>query len=278
LLGSDELLLYVIDRNLGYSGEDRRLNRDRLAVDNPDEKLRLLIQDQQAGLRVQNSMMPESPILIGNVHFNYRIFPSVILGGDFINVFEIPDERIMFYLADVSGHGASSAFITVLLRSLSGRLEKKFTELDLQSTGDILSWMNNELLLCDLEHHVTMFLGLIDKAAGKMEYSNAGHFPAAILSDEDDTRYLEIGGRPLGLFKEVTYETRTLDLPNSYTMIMFSDGVFEIMAQETLKAKEEHLLSLVKCGNRSVEALADSLDVLQPKQDDIAILTVAGTG
>ena len=278
LHGSDELLLYVINRNIAYSGVDRRLNRDRVVVDNPDEKLKLLIQDQQAGLRVQNSMMPESPLVIGDVQFDYRIFPSVILGGDFINVIEIPGDRIMFYLADVSGHGASSAFITVLLRSLSGRLEKQFAELDLHSTGDILSWMNNELLLCDLEHHVTMFLGIIDNATEKLEYSNAGHFPAAILSAEDETKYLEIGGRPLGLFEEVTYETRTLDLPNVYAMIMFSDGVFEIMPQETLKDKEEHLLSLVKCGNKSVEALADSLNVLQPKQDDVAILTVAGTG
>jgi sigma-B regulation protein RsbU (phosphoserine phosphatase) len=278
LQGSDELLLYVINRNIRYSSVDRRLNRDRIVIDNSDEKLQLLIQDQQAGLRVQNRMMPESPLLIGGIQFDYRIFPSVILSGDFINVIEIPGERIMFYLADVSGHGASSAFVTVLLRSLSGRLEKQFAELDLYSTGDILFWMNKELLLCDLEHHVTMFLGIIDKSTEKLEYSNAGHFPAAILNVEDDTRYLEIGGRPLGLFEEVAYETRTLDLPNPYTMIMFSDGVFEIMPQETLKDKEQHLLALVECGKKSVEALADSLNVLQPKQDDVAILTVVGTG
>ena len=275
---SDELLLYVINRNIRYSGVDRRLNRDRIVIDNSDEKLKLLIQDQQAGLRVQNRMMPESPLVVGGVQFDYRIFPSVILGGDFINVIEIPGERIMFYLADVSGHGASSAFITVLLRSLSGRLEKQFAELDLHSTGDILFWMNNELLLCDLEHHVTMFLGIIDNSTEKLEYSNAGHFPAAILNAEDETKYLEIGGRPLGLFEEVAYETRTLDLLSPYTVIMFSDGVFEIMPQETIQDKEQHLLSLVACGNKSVESLADSLNVLQPKQDDVAILTVAGTG
>jgi hypothetical protein len=59
---------------------------------------------------------------------------------------------------------------------------------------------------------------------------------------------------------------------------MFSDGVFEIMPQETLRDKEEYLLSLVKCGTRSVGALADHLNMVQAKKDDIAVLTVAGAG
>ena len=176
----------------------------------------------------------------------------------------------------MSGHGASSAFVTVLLRSLSRRLEQQFSELNLACTGDILLWMNDELLRCDLEHHVTMFLGVIDMSTHEMEYSNAAHFPAAILSREDEAEFLEIGGRPLGLFKNVDYESRAVKLPNSFTINMFSDGVFEIMPQETLKGKEEYLLSLVKYGTRSVQALADHLGMVQAQKDDIAVFTVAG--
>ena len=278
LFGVEDLLLYVIKRNLRFGGVDRRVNRGPQVADNMEEKLNLLIHDQQAGFRVQSNMMPDAPACIGGVHFDHEIFPSLIMSGDFINYFSLSDGRILFYLADVSGHGASSGFVTILLRSLSRRLEEQWVDLELTSTGEILSWMNDELLRCDLEHHVTMFLGVIDASEGELEYSNAAHFPAVILSDQTNANYLEIGGRPLGLFRDVNYETRRVKLPESYTLVMFSDGVFEIMPQETLRDKEEYLLSLVKCGTRSVGALADHLGMVQAKKDDIAVLTVAGAG
>ena len=61
---------------------------------------------------------------------------------------------------------------------------------------------------------------------------------------------------------------------------MFSDGGFEIMPQQTLKAKEEHLLSVVKYGNRDVEALAGQLGIASARDvpDDIAVFTVAAVG
>jgi len=276
LFGAVDLLLHVIKRNIRYGGVDRRVNREALVADNMEEKLNLLIHDQQAGFRVQSNMMPDAPACIGGVRFDHKIFPSLIMSGDFIDYFSIPDNRILFYLADVSGHGASSGFVTVLLRSLSRRLEEQWVDLGLKSTGEILSWMNDELLRCDLEHHVTMFLGVIDTTAGELEYSNAAHFPASILSGQTSTDYLEIGGRPLGLFRDANYETHRVKLPETYTLVMFSDGVFEIMPQETLRDKEEYLLSLVKCGTRSVGALADHLGMVQAKKDDIAVLTVAG--
>ncbi|MBD3647377.1 MAG: serine/threonine-protein phosphatase [Pseudomonadales bacterium] len=225
-------------------------------------------------------MMPETPFSVGNVTFAHKIIPSLILSGDFIDYFELPDRRLLFFIADVSGHGASSAFVTVLLKSLSRRLEHEFEDLNLQGTSDILAWINRELLQCDLEQHVTMFLGVVDKSKKKLEYSNAAHFPGVILSSAEATVFLEIGGLPLGLYRSAEYESRHVNLPEAFTLVMFSDGVFEIMPQETLKAKEENLLSLVKYGNRSIENLTDhlGLDAVQDVPDDIAIFTVAKAG
>lgn len=244
------------------------------------EQLRLLERDQQAGFNVQKSMMPETPFAVGNITFTHKIIPSLILSGDFIDYFELPDRRLLFFIADVSGHGASSAFVTVLLKSLFRRLKLELVDLNLHSTNDILLWINDELLQSELEQHVTMFLGMVDKYKKQLEYSNAAQFPGAILSTPESTRFLEIGGLPLGLYHSAEYGSRQVELPESFTMVMFSDGVFEIMPQETLKAKEEYLLSLVQCGNRSIESLEDhlGLDAVQEVPDDIAVFTVAKTG
>ncbi len=270
--GDESLLQYVIQKNVQQM--PRRANQRMV------ESLKTLERDQQAGFRVQQGMMPATPAVFGNITFDHKIYPSLILSGDFIDYFELPDGRVLFYLADVSGHGASSAFVTVLLKSLSRRLEKDFQRLNLNDTGEILRWLNRELLQCDLEQHITMFLGIVDQQSNSLEYSNAAQFPAAILSTGNRSQFLEIGGLPLGLYKTPEYDSRAVSLTPRFSIVMFSDGVFEIMPEQTLKAKEEHLLSLVESGNIKVDALAEQLGIVDTEvgPDDIAVFTIAGVG
>tara|TARA_B100001964_G_scaffold141860_1_gene156308 strand:+ start:3056 stop:4228 length:1173 start_codon:yes stop_codon:yes gene_type:complete len=282
--GQGALLKYVIEKNIQRHTmqEDHLASEEKLESLNYKlgENLKILERDQQAGFRVQRGMMPAAPMTSSKVTFDHRIFPSLILSGDFIDYFKLRDGRTVFYIADVSGHGASSAFVTVLLKSLSRRLQSDYESLDLKSPGSILTWLNRELLQCDLEQHVTMFLGILDCEENMLEYSNAAQFPAAILSGEDQAAFLEIGGLPLGLYQAPEYDSRSVSLPIHFTIVMFSDGVFEIMPQQTLKAKEEHLLSVVKCGKRDVDALAEQLGIESTRDvpDDIAVFTVAGIG
>jgi phosphoserine phosphatase RsbU/P len=282
--GQGTLLKYVIEKNIQrrFIHEDHIASEEKLEDLNLKlaENLKILERDQQAGFRVQRGMMPAAPTTISKVTFDHRIFPSLILSGDFIDYFELPDGRLLFYIADVSGHGASSAFVTVLLKSLSRRLQNDHENLRLKSPGKVLAWLNRELLQCDLEQHVTMFLGIVDCEENTLEYSNAAQFPAAILSSDDRAQFLEIGGLPLGLYQSPEYDSRSVALPLHFTIVMFSDGVFEIMPQQTLKAKEEHLLSVVKYGKRNVEALAEQLGIEGTRNvpDDIAVFTVAGVG
>jgi len=275
-----ELLAYVVKHNL-----ENRINA--AAAEASEESIsmfRQLERDQQAGFRVQQAMLPDSPTSIRGITFNHQIYPSLIMSGDFIDYFELFDGRVAFYIADVSGHGASSAFITVLLKSLSRRLLDDFHKF--LSTAEILSWINSELMQWKLEQHVTMFFGIIDQENSSLEYSNAAHFPGTILCFEQGAKFLEIGGQPLGLYGEPLYKVHHVDLPENYSIVMFSDGVFEILPQATLEAKEEHLLSVVKCQQLEkdlsglVDGLVDDLGVLSASAipDDIAVFTVASSG
>ncbi len=272
-VGSQKSLLgFVVHRSLQFRMPDPN------TAEELETTLRLLEKDQQSGFRVQQAMMPNSPTNIGGLVFNHQLYPSMIMSGDFIDYFEQPDGRAAFYIADVSGHGASSAFITVLLKSFSRRLIDG--SIQLGSTAEILAWMNRELLQWELEQHVTMFLGIIDAKNNTLEYSNAAHFPGTILCHGEGASFLEIGGQPLGLYSEPEYETHTINLPDIYSIVMFSDGVFEIMPQTSVAAKEVELLSLVKSHrDNDLDMLVDQLGVLTADNipDDIAVFKVAST-
>lgn len=278
------LVRYAVSRNIERRRETRKRKRGERDMKRLNkalvESLKVLEQDQQAGLRVQQGMMPESPYTMGSLTLTHRIVPSLILSGDFIDYFELPDGRLLFYIADVSGHGVSGAIVTVLLKSLSTRLCNEFEELSLPDAGGMLGWFNTELIACGLPQHVTMFLGVVDKAGQALEYANAGHFPGTILSSGESTRYLEIGGLPLGIYESARYASHHVTLPERFNMVMFSDGVFEILREETLEAKEKKLLSLVQYQGGNIEVLADQLGLGEVKEvpDDIAVFTVAKAG
>ena len=287
-----ELLAHVVMHNLESctNAAAARASAESISM------FQQLERDQRSGFRVQQAMLPDTPTSIRGITFTHQIYPALIMSGDFIDYFELFDGRVAFCIADVSGHGVSGAFITVLLKSLLRRLPEEFRRL--LSSAEILSWINSELLAWKLEQHVTMFFGIIDEENNSLEYSNAAHFPGTVLCFDKCANFLEIGGQPLGLYKEPVYRAHHVKLPENYSIAMFSDGVFEILPQETLEGKEAYLLSAVKSRHLGqntgvmksevkgeikggmLDGLVEDFGVLSASTipDDIAVFTVASAG
>ena len=186
----------------------RALDRSRLVLENQryrdkleaanrelEASLHLLGEDQNAGRQVQMNMLPESPWTAGDLSFEHQIIPSLYLSGDFADYFRVDERRIAFYLADVSGHGASSAFVTVLLKFMTTRLLFEFKRSGKMrefKPSEVLSHINRGLINCKLGKHVTMVGGVIDEETGLMTYSVGGHLPLPVLYTPDRL----VTGRP----------------------------------------------------------------------------------
>jgi sigma-B regulation protein RsbU (phosphoserine phosphatase) len=278
------LMTHVLRQNIAHKRDIKRHEQNErvLAKTNTTllESLHVLERDQQAGFRVQAGMMPDTPFVIDDLTFEHLIVPSLILSGDTVDCFELPDQRLLFYIADVSGHGAAAAIVTVLLKRLFQQLLTDFETLDIRHADQILEWLNGELLGVGLEQHATLFLGLISEDRRHLEYSNAAHFPGTMIFSDSGTQYLTLGGLPLGLVPSPGYARRAVELPNSFTIVMFSDGVFEIMPQADLEEKEKHLISLVNYTQGKVDSVSEKLGLkeLADIPDDIALFTVTKAG
>ena len=145
-----------------------------------------LERDQRAGHYIQMGMLPPNPMAIDRYRLRHRIHPSLLLSGDFVDYFRLADHYFLFYIADVSGHGASSAFVTVILKNFSRRLRREYHPRMLTDPGEILVWLNREMLENDIDKHVAMFVGVVDLQSDTMTYwLTAIHtsFPAANASE-----------------------------------------------------------------------------------------------
>lgn len=278
-----EVLEHSIDRCLERSRlrEENRRYREKLEQTNREleESLELLRMDQKAGREVQLNMLPDPDMQVGEYHFGYHIVPSLYLSGDFVDYFKLSPRHVLFYIADVSGHGASSAFVTVLLKNLSYELLRRvLTDVpaaELQPSR-ILYRLNEILLQVQVDKHLTAFCGIIDVESHTMRYSLGGHFPYPILKQGDEAGFLEVRGLPVGLFEDSQFEDNMIDLPVNSSIALFSDGVLEILPEESVQEKECALLDVVKDNRTDAASIADALKLSSVKDapDDIAILTV----
>ncbi|MEJ2130358.1 MAG: SpoIIE family protein phosphatase, partial [Gammaproteobacteria bacterium] len=153
-----QVLEYSVKRSLERARlrRENQLYKEELEAVNRQltEHLRELQKDQRAGRHIQMGMLPPSPMAIEQYRLSHRIIPSLFLSGDFVDYFRITEKHFVFYIADVSGHGASSAFVTVLLKNFSRRLRREYKVRMLNRPGEILSRLNQELLDNALEKHV----------------------------------------------------------------------------------------------------------------------------
>lgn len=239
--------------------------------------------DQRAGRKVQLRMLPEREQVMSGLHIDHLIKPSLYLSGDFLDYFRISDDKVLVYIADVSGHGASSAFVTVLLKNLTNRLQRNLRR---GSSDDILfperflERINSELLDTGLGKHVTVFVGIISVSERRLRYAVGAHFPMPILSFEGgETAFLEGSGLPVGLFEAPEWEVYEVPLDKPFHLTLFSDGILEVIREKSLDEKERTLLELVSGGRHTIAALSDALNLEEITElpDDIAIVSVTDT-
>ena len=271
----------------------RALDRSRLRLENQryrekleaanrelQASLHLLQEDQNAGRQVQMNMLPTTPWEADGLHFAHQIIPSLYLSGDFADYFRVDEHRVAFYLADVSGHGASSAFVTVLLKFMTTRLLYEWRRngvLPEFKPSDVLGHINRGLINCKLGKHVTMLGGVIDLQSGQLTYSIGGHLPLPVLFSEGEARYLEGRGLPVGLFEEASYNDLVMQLPPSFSLSMMSDGILDLLPGDTLKEKEAALPRLVSEAGGTLDGLRQvfGLANLRDMPDDIAMLVLS---
>lgn len=278
-----ELLELSVKRSLEQANllSENLRYRDKLEAANEELKsnLWMLEQDQQAGRAVQKKMLPLTPKRVDAYEFSHCVIPSLYLSGDFVEYVTVGEHYTVFFIADVSGHGASSAFVTVVLKNLAANLRSSYLHHDdqtLLSPAAFLAKVNEEMINLQLGKHVTMCVFCLDLRSNHICYSIAGHLPLPILSTESSASYLQGRGRPVGLFADSSYQEHHLELPEKFALTLFSDGILEIIEAEDLQAKEDKLLALFSTGIASTQSTMDlfALNEIQAAPDDIAFMTL----
>lgn len=266
----------LYQENMDYRRQLERANRELR------ENLNILRMDQLAGRQVQRDILPREPLCCRGYCVTHSIVPSLYLSGDFVGYNSAFDRYILFYFGDVSGHGASSAFVTVMLAFLLRQLRRRhvaesdFAALARAPQG-LAEHLNRQMLAMDIDKHLTFFAGAIDVERSHLRYVISGLSPAPILVEDGAAGFLPGQGKPLGLFKDARWEVRERTLPPASALVIASDGLLEqIDKMPGDDSREGALLRLLAGVRPNHQSICDALGLakIQDAPDDVSVLTV----
>ena len=234
--------------------------------------------DQTQGAATQRRMMPGASLTTPYCRLSHQTKPCLTLSGDFIDYQVIDADRVLFCLADVSGHGSSSALVTVVLQEFLRGSLAGVTPADAVEPSELIQGLNQAICESAFDHYVTCVVGVIDGSTGLLSYVSAGHFPHPMLIQKGEISLLESSNLPLGLLNSSGYDAHQLTLVPDFRLVIVTDGVLEGLVNKTLVEREAQLLSFVEKDAGEADGwlsrfIGDSDERLA---DDASVLCIAG--
>ena len=213
-----------------------------LVLSGMESLARRLMSELDGAARYVGSILPDD--LAGPVPVTSRYLPSEELGGDSYDFRWIDDDHLIAYVVDVCGHGVGPAVFSVSVHNLlrSGTLDDR----TLRDPGRVLTELNR-LFPMDRQagNYFTIWYGVYRPSTHTLRYARAGHPPAIVLTaDGSAPALLDSGSVPIGVLGDTVFETREHPLPPGSTVLIYSDGAYELVLPGGLRWSLEEFIGL----------------------------------
>jgi phosphoserine phosphatase RsbU/P len=204
------------------------------------EKNETLEQDLEMARDLQQAMLPHRYPRFpdhsikgeSTVRFYHFYQPSMSVSGDFFEVLKLSDTSVGIFICDVMGHGVRAALVASTVSALVSQLRDY-----LGDPGELLSRLNRALRSTLEYSEVPLFASafylLADLEKGEIRYANAGHpNPLRVHCAPERSETYSLNGSKhgpaLGLFDDAVYANSHCELSPQDTLLLFTDGLFEV--------------------------------------------------
>ncbi|MCD4685764.1 MAG: SpoIIE family protein phosphatase, partial [Anaerolineae bacterium] len=244
----DERLLAALTSQAAISIENARLYQQEM-------QQQIINRELETAHEIQASFLPDTIPEYDNWDIGALWRPIHGVAGDFYDFHALSDGRLAAVIADVSGKGIPAA----LFMALSVTVIRFGMTLDLPP--DDVTRRANEMIISEQRSRMfaTTFIAYVSPTNGAVEYSSGGHNPALIYRAASQTcEYISAPGVAVGIFKKAEYEPAHTVLHEGDVMILYTDGITEVINNAEEEFGEERLEALIiQQPHLGAQALAD---------------------
>jgi len=266
-----------------------------------------LTREMDVARNIQRDFLPESLPLARGVQLDAALQPARQVSGDFYDAFLLPPSgTIVLVVGDVCDKGVGAALFMALFRSLirasadpvgggaiqmiGGRRTLVRQSLESATPADLLTrvagFTNDYIarLHGRTNMFATVFLGALDPGSGQLDYVNAGHEPALVITPDGGTWELRPTGPALGLGPDAAFRAGEATLERGHGLFAFTDGLVEARSPAGEVFGAERLRDALRANNTSattlvrgvLEALHAFAGHAEP-HDDVTLLAASRT-
>ena len=233
---------------------------------------------------LQDSLMPGAIPAVPGLTIAARYRPAGVghrVGGDFYDVFELPDGRSVTVVGDVRGKGPEAAARTALVRFTVRALARREP-----SPAALLGELNRAMLEQSgkLRRHCSIVFAAFTPAeaggAVRVELSSGGHPWPLLLRADGTVESIGGPGSLVGLMADVEHRDCAGELRSGDVFLFYTDGVTEARGSDGMYGDERLAALLADSQGLEPDALVDRVEQAAagfsdgPLRDDIAVVAV----
>ena len=240
--------------------------------------------DALAAVALQRSLLPTALPAVPGLGLAARyVAGSGAVGGDWYDVFVLPDGKLGVVVGDVAGSGLEAAVIMGRMRSAL-----RAYVLETPDPATALRMMDRKIQYFEPNAMATVLYGLYTPGTGDFTVSSAGHLPPVLATPGGQAGLLPLRpDPPIGTADDPQRRSATVFIPPGALLCCFTDGLVERRGQildQGMDALATTLGKLIAAGpgtstvSVAEDACAEIMRALvgsTPAQDDIAVLVLS---
>ena len=170
--------------------------------------------------------------LSGAVQAEWCFQPSAELGGDAFGYHWLDPDHLAIYLLDVCGHGVGAALLSVSV--LNALRMQTLPGTHFYRPAEVLAALNRTFRMeSQNDLFFTLWYGVYRPSNRELAFASGGHPPALLLVTEPGNKPLPVPlrteGPAVGCLEEGALLNRRAEIPPGARLLVYSDGVFEIL-------------------------------------------------
>jgi serine phosphatase RsbU (regulator of sigma subunit) len=227
-------------------------------------------EDRQAAIALHRSLLPDGLPRVPGLGLSARyVTGSGNVGGDWYDVFVLPDGKVGIVVGDVAGSGLPAAVIM-------GRMRSSLRSYVLQASdpATALGLLDRKIQYFEADAMATVLYGVYAPGTGELTVSCAGHMPPVLVVPTADRVSAELlpvhPDLPIGVADAPERRALTITVPRGGLLCCYTDGLVE--------RRGEHIDEGFGRLTRALESLAWTSPASDPSsRAEAACATVMGS-
>ena len=263
-----------IETQLRLRSMRRQLERQN---DELEKWRRDLERDLAAARLTQQSLIPQKPLLLPGWQIATFYRPVIQVGGDIYGWLRMRDGRVLFWIADGTGHGAAAALLTTLAKLLFHH-----GSMDHDSPASLMEAVDNDFRSTfGARSFMTAMCVALNPATGQAQVVGAGHPPLLVVRHDGTTESIPSAAPPLGLIKRAAFNETPVGLEPGDAFLLYTDGLFWWSKDERHRVTPEQFEKVLDHSAPSAEELLKRIvaqtalkNSAKTAPDDVAAIAV----